>query len=188
MRTQSIAATSLALVCTVTFTASHAQGDRQAKRNGQIAAAIIMYQALANIRQQSGQPPTQPRPQAPPERAPRFEPAVYGPSSPTPSSPTPSSPTKQDRQQAITVSVDGSHDWRNFGDNSSEAFEKSYRERTEAWEENAIRTIAKTLIPFVERYQDTMSITTKGMKMDFSRGWSFKLGFKPSLELSYKFK
>jgi hypothetical protein len=173
----SIAATSLALVCTVTCAAGYAQGDRHVKRSGQIAAASIMYQALAGVRQ-SEQPPMQP----PADQAPRFEPAVSGPSFPT------SFPSKQDRLQALTVSVDGSHDWRNYGSNSTEALEKSYRERTEAWEENAIRTIAKTLVPFVERYQDTVSLTTKGMKMQFSKGWSCKLGFKPSLELSYKFK
>ena len=182
----SIAATSLALVCTVTCAAGYAQGDRHVKRSGRIAAASIMYQALAGVRQ-SEQPPMQP----PADQAPRFEPAVSGPSVLVPSSPAsfpPSFPSKQDRLQALTVSVDGSHDWRNYGSNSTEAFEKSYRERTEAWEENAIRTIAKTLLPFVERYQDTVSLTTKGMKMQFSKGWSCKLGFKPSLELSYKFK
>jgi hypothetical protein len=125
------------------------------------------------------------QPQA--HRTPRFDPAVSGPSVLVSSSPA-SGPSKQDRLQALTVSVDGSQDWRNYGSNSTEAFEKAYRERTEAWEENAIRTITKTLMPFMERYQDTVSLTTKGMKMQFSSGLSFKLGFKPSLEMSYKFK
>ena len=177
-----IAATSLALVCTVTCSVGYAQGDRHLKRSGRIAAASIMYQALVSIRQ-SEQPTMQPQA----HRAPRFEPVVSSPSVLVPSSPA-SFPSKQDRLEALTVSIDGSHDWRNYGSDSTEAFEKSYRERTEAWEENAIRTITRTLMPFVERYQDTVSLTTKGMKMQVSSGLSFKLGFKPSLEMSYKFK
>jgi hypothetical protein len=99
----------------------------------------------------------------------------------------------EDRQRDLTVSIDGSKEWMRYGygqlsPESEEAYKRSLKKKKEAWEEKAVRTLFGRFLPLVEKYEGRLSATSKGVRYKFNKGWTMQMGFRPGLEIRYKFK
>jgi hypothetical protein len=95
-------------------------------------------------------------------------------------------------ERALTITLHGYREWMRDGEDASatwaEADKEQQRERREAWEQAVIRRLMERVIPIPEAYRDKFAASSKGLSLNFSKGWSVRLRFRPALELSYRFK